>query len=51
MQTNNLLLGVMPESVGIFVFGLILVAFAVFLRRLFGKRDAIIESELEKTVS
>ena len=50
MQTNNLLLGVMPESIGIFVFGLVLIAFAIFLRRFFGKRDEMIESDLEKTV-
>lgn len=50
MQTNNLLLGVMPESLGLFVFGLGLIAFAITLRWFFGKRDERIENDLDKTI-
>jgi hypothetical protein len=51
MQTNNLLLGVMPESLGLFVFGLGLIAFAISLRWFFGKRDEQGGNDLDKTVS
>ena len=50
MQTNNLLLGAMPESLGLFVFGLGLVAFALSLRWFFGKRDEQNRNELDKTI-
>lgn len=50
MQTNNLLLGVMPESLGLFVFGLGLIAFAITLRWFFGKRDERIENDPDKTI-
>ena len=50
MQTNNLLLGVMPESLGLFVFGLGLIAFAITLRWFFGKRDERMENDLDKTI-
>jgi hypothetical protein len=51
VQTNNLLLGVMPESLGLFVFGLGLIAFAISLRWFFGKRDEQSSSDLDKTIS
>ncbi len=50
MQTTNLLLGIMPESLGLFVFGLGLIAFAITLRWFFGKRDERIDNDLEKTI-
>ncbi len=51
MQTNNLILGAMPESLGLFVFGVGLVAFAISLRWFFGKRDERIENDLDRTIS
>ena len=36
---NNLLLGVMPESVGLMLFGAMLIAFAVSLRWFFNRSD------------
>ena len=35
----NLLLGFMPESIGLLLFGVALVVFAVSLRRVFNRRD------------
>lgn len=49
-QLNNLILGVLPESLGLLVFGLGLIAFAVTLRWFFGKRDERGVKELEKTI-
>lgn len=44
MTNNNLLLGVMPEYLGLLVFGFALIGFAIVLRRFFGR-----QSESEKT--
>ncbi len=36
---GNLLLGFLPESLGLLIFGVALVTFAVGLRRIFNRRD------------
>lgn len=36
---KNLLLGFMPESIGLLIFGIILITFAVSLRRFFNRRE------------
>lgn len=36
---GNLLLGFMPESLGLLIFGVVLVIFAVGLRRMFDRKD------------
>lgn len=36
---NNLLLGFMPESIGLLLFGICLIAFAVGLRWFFDRQD------------
>lgn len=51
MQISNLLSDVMTESVEVFVFGIGLIFFAIALRWFFGRRDARIGVELDKTVS
>ena len=43
-QSGNLLLGYMPESVGLFVFGIVLIVLAIGLRWIF-KRSENAESE------
>ena len=49
-ETNNLLLGALPESLGLLAFGIGLVVFAVVLRRFFGAREAAAQNNLEKTI-
>lgn len=44
MTNNNLLLGVMPEYLGLLVFGFALIGFAIVLRWFFGRQN-----ETEKT--
>jgi hypothetical protein len=36
---NNLILGFMPESLGLLIFGVALILFAVGLRRIFDRND------------
>lgn len=36
---GNLLLGFMPEALGLLIFGVVLVTFAVGLRRMFDRKD------------
>lgn len=36
---GNLLLGFIPESLGLLIFGVVLVTFAVGLRRIFNRKD------------
>jgi hypothetical protein len=36
---NNLILGFMPESLGLLIFGVALILFAVGLRRIFNRND------------
>ncbi len=36
---NNLILGFMPESLGLLIFGVALILFAVGLRRIFDRHD------------
>ena len=38
VPNSNLIFGFMPESLGLLVFGLVLIAIAVLLRRLFKRR-------------
>jgi hypothetical protein len=38
VQNSNLIFGFMPESFGLLLFGIILIVFAVSLRRLFNRR-------------
>ena len=40
LTNKNLLLGFMPESLGLLLFGAGLIAFAVSLRRVFNRKDA-----------
>jgi len=40
VSNNSLLLGFMPESLGLLVFGFILIAFAVSLRWIFNRQKA-----------
>ena len=39
LTNKNLLLGFMPESLGLLLFGAGLIAFAVSLRRIFNRKD------------
>lgn len=39
VTNKNLLLGFMPESLGLLLFGVALIAFAVSLRRVFNRKD------------
>lgn len=39
ITNNNLLLGVMPEYLGLLAFGFALIVFTVVLRRIFGRQD------------
>lgn len=45
ITNNNLLLGVMPEYLGLMIFGLALIVFTVALRWLFGRRNEADKSE------
>ena len=38
-NNNNLILGFMPESLGLLIFGVALILFAVGLRRIFNRND------------
>ena len=40
LTNKNLLLGFMPESLGLLLFGAGLIAFAVSLRRVFNRKEA-----------
>ncbi len=40
VSSNNLLLGFMPESLGLLIFGFGLIAFAVLLRWIFNRQKA-----------
>jgi uncharacterized membrane protein YidH (DUF202 family) len=42
---KNLLLGGVPESIGLLIFGVVLIAFAVTLRRLFSQSEAELNFE------
>lgn len=42
---RNLLLGFMPEPIGLLVFGVALIGFAVGLRRIFTRNDEANEKE------
>ncbi|HLM62588.1 MAG TPA: PEP-CTERM sorting domain-containing protein [Pyrinomonadaceae bacterium] len=44
LTNRNLLLGFMPESLGLFLFGVGLIGFAVSLRRVFNRRETIEEN-------
>lgn len=37
--SNNLILGFMPEPLGLLIFGILLILFAVGLRRIFNRND------------
>ncbi|MCU1289825.1 MAG: hypothetical protein JWN60_2054 [Acidobacteria bacterium] len=39
LTNGNLLLGVVPESLGLLIFGFVLIGFAFSLRRIFNRRD------------
>lgn len=39
VTNGNLLLGFMPEALGLLIFGVVLVTFAVGLRRMFDRKD------------
>ncbi len=39
VSSNNLLLGFMPESLGLLIFGVALILFAVGLRRILDRND------------
>jgi len=41
VQNGNLIFGFMPESFGLLLFGIILIVFAVSLRRLFNRRKNV----------
>ena len=38
IPNGNLILGFLPESLGMLIFGIVLIIFAVLLRRLFNRR-------------
>lgn len=38
-SSNNLILGFMPEPLGLLIFGIVLILFAVGLRRIFNRND------------
>lgn len=49
ISNGNLLLGFVPESVGLLIFGFILIAFAFTLRRFFNRgKGEIVENGGEK---
>ena len=49
VSNGNLLLGFVPESVGLLIFGFILIAFAITMRRLFNRgKSEIVENDGEK---
>lgn len=46
LPNSNLLLGVMPEYLGLLIFGFVLIAFAIVLRWFFGRQDANKKTEV-----
>ena len=53
LETNNLLLGFVPESIGLLLFGMALVAITVFLRWFLNENEneEIAEDKFEKIAS
>jgi len=45
IQSKNLLLGIMPESIGMFLFGAVMILIAVGLRKVLGQDDENFSSE------
>jgi hypothetical protein len=50
VTNGNLLLGYVPESIGLLAFGIVLIAFAVGLRWIFNRNEEKAEENFEQAV-